>query len=555
MQHNSMPTPSRLNVLNHDIINSIDSTVEDADMRNYVVLYLDPASDYFAWRSDPDELTLAEISKVIPSTTQRGMVELVLNIEHAGRVRDFSMVLPLGWLRTASMFSTVQNSSSLFIIEPADHPLNTGLVHDTDTFKFHVLAPENESDLARRLLTVFQQVLTDTNFYNLSEKEYDLIRGDLVSTVYGLVRGEEQALLQAFSYINVFDQAEARKLQVKYYDPTFEEKKVLTTRTLLYKLFLETHPAQFSVQGSTFEQWLANREEISEFEQIIANNDMAEIFSPLVNAPVPVPAPNASGDDKIAYYASTTAVLPVGMAALSDRLATMPAFDRNWNSIPTEISPKELITNGDELAAMLVVIAVRICRLGELRDVDDHEDDFHPVNVIMQSLTNMEEGPWWFVSQTQRLIGAGDNHPFSDMMLSQMPSSYSYAFPDEAIMDSVPGRLFHDFGHLLAKDPYGPESLRPAFAHLPILASFLEKVITNFAAAEREGDSHEGCPSFAATIETLRLGFDNRDVVQQLAGAYLSLAELNALRNTEFEQNSLGWREYLQDYLYEISNH
>lgn len=546
-----LKSPTRLRVSNFNIVTAVDVSEDaEAEAKNYVLLALPRDSVYFDWRYKREQAfgTIVKVDR----TPTRTFIDVTLSVTQAGRDREFVFSIPFGWLQSAHMFSVHQNDSAMFLIRSEDDVFQAERVHDFASFGFTVAAPEEGSAVSDRLMNVFQEVLADRAIYNLSQKEYDTIRGDTLSLVLALARGDHEALNRVLSFAPRYDAARG-KTQDKDYEPDLQEKQMLFTRLHIARLLHMSHPAQFAARGDSIEQLQKNRETISEFEQIMQQNDLGEAFSELTDSYVQKPQQDADDDAKMTYFASSTTHTPASMAPLVGEILRLRALERNWNADPVEVDVDEVLPDGDSLVSGFIVVALRIARLRELSQ--NPEETFHPSFLVQSALSMDGEPPFWVYQQIHRLLGAGDSYPFEDFLLSQLPRELPEGVPLEMLITTPPGNAFHNLGHLILKDELGRTGLRHAFADLPIISSFLEDLFEQAAQqAEQPEEEEHACPSVIATLNTLRLDFERAEIIAQLGRAYLALAELNALRDTEHLQDSAEWRDYLQEYLYRVSD-
>ena len=544
--------PTRLRVVGYDIVTAQNMLLEEEEAQNYVLLSLPEDSVYFDWKYK-HEKAFASLIRV-ERTQSRTMIDMTLSVEQAGRTREFILSIPYGWFQSAHMFSLHQDDACLFLVKSKAEIYEPGTVQDFNLFDFYVEAIESENGMTERLINVFQEVVADRAIYNLTPKEYDTIRGDTLSLVLQLARGEQAAFARVMEFARRYD-AVRKKVKDKDYEPTLEEKQMLFTRLHVSRLLEFGHPAQYAARGGTLEQVAAERETITEFEQIMQHNNLTATFNELLDSYEKPVGPEATDDQKMTYFASSTAHLPVAMASLTQTVTTLRSFERNWNSDASDVDVDEQIPDGDALATGFVIIALRLARSQEL--IADPEEEFHPSYLLQTALSMEDEPSFWMYQQAHRLIGAGDSFPFEDFLLSQLPNELPMGVPQEALVGTAVGNAFHNLGHLILRDEVGRPALRHAFEKLPIISSFLEDIYEQQARLDEQQEpspEENACASVVATVNTLQLDFDRKEMVGQLGAAYLAIAELNALRQTEYSQGSREWHEWLQEYLYGISD-
>jgi hypothetical protein len=499
-----------------------------------VLLQVGRQSNLIKWLDSEEDLAFGQVSAAQQSRDSES-IQLTIGFELEEKTKNYRLRIPFSWVRTASLLSS-HSGFPMFMIAPEDVDYSSTTVYSLMEFDAMVL-PIGDEEVDNTLDSLISEHITGSPDLRLTFDEFNSARTEVMEIIIGLIHGDNKALLSAYSYVNSYNEF-SHDSKKNGWQPKAEQKKLAYIKTQLLSLLSKTNPAAISSELMNSENIEEHVADISTFEELMRENGLDRMFDEAL--PEAKSPGGNSPQEQVAYLARPITTLPRSMASLEKKLKTLPAIDKPWQTSPET----DLISTGDDLAAAFVVVATRLARLEELQLED--EGRIYPMVVLGHGLAVQgEEGPW-ILRESMRLLAVDKTLPLTDFLMNGTGN-----LNPQELTNTVLGFLFHRFGHKILEEKWERNIIKIALRNQPLMAEFVDEVYEQ-AAQERPGDLGDDeapCSVIAASFNFFRLGFDKDSMVKELIGAMLSVADLNAHKETEFIKDSPDWQQYLEDYL------
>jgi len=399
---------------------------------------------------------------------------------------------------------------------------------------------------------------------NITSAMANEARADIIEIIMGLSRGEETALANLYKYIEPINQVNFNLLHEngKIEDVTDEQRMAVVFGDFLQKLFVETEPVTLAQEFTDDNE----RAEIEEFEELfdMRDRDLADAFDRMIvdyedetNSPLIVDI-NSSDAEKLDYFIRPSNYHPLkrGFAKLADKINLELLYSRDWNAFDGTFDDNEEALSKGELAATYGLIVTQ--RLMLLADIFEEQetDGINESNIVLSSLIknlslNNESVSW--------VLGEGVKRVSQEkpLIYREFMSIVAHKENDISMIVNGPfGILTHDFGHTVMREEWSETSMIMAVEHLPEIKTFISALFAVLREREDETDEEsEQCPVIEALVNTLGYGVDFMALSTQLGDAIAVMAELNAMKHTEFTHNSEPWNAFIKKYLDEFMSH
>ena len=99
------------------------------------------------------------------------------------------------------------------------------------------------------------------------------------------------------------------------------------------------------------------------------------------------------------------------------------------------------------------------------------------------------------------------------------------------------------------EEGWDQQILEASFKNKPLISGFLNDI---FNASKDEASAQPICPVMIATLSLFALRPDYKQLVHELGKALKFVAELNALKHTDYASGSKEFKDYTSQYLREI---
>jgi len=402
------------------------------------------------------------------------------------------------------------------------------------------------------------QAVTGIYPLSLDPQRINGSRAELMNRILRLSGGSQKALLEGFSMINPLNKL--TKNDTKENKPNREDAEAFFIKEAIDKIYLITSPQAVAALIHEAPNMAEYIEEVDALNEIFRESGIEDLFNEVIaeegaTQTVPFsPTASSSREDLIAYYSSniTPQTLPEGMIDLANKIQMPLLYDYNWagGAVALEPTPSNV---GEITVAKLITIAVRFSRLKRItRTV---KSNLNPIGFLIQGLNMPGENSLWSFSESIILLKdekEGDLL-FQELVRTSLPDENSEeGFQAERAMNSAAAMLFHNLGHRILDEEWDKETLLVSLKDKKLISSFISDVFSS-ANGDNEDENRPGpCPIQLATMSALALQPSVTEIVEQLASVFRFLAKLNVLKHTDYAEDSVEWKEYIEKYLRSI---
>lgn len=454
------------------------------------------------------------------------------------------------------------------VVSPAELPVHLFFPapqENAEQFqKFTLELNEAPKELIESINSGENQVIGATSIpidYDTMQKA----RAEIVEIISGLTRGEVDALLRLYKYINLINDVEAKLEQAQETNvmPSLarDEIEAIAFQRFIMRAFDETSPEKL-IQSLAGEM----EDGIPEFESLFApqDADLIQELKAIMSTQTPeerLKNTNAQSpvEEKIEFLSLPTNkhALQGNLMLLSDKINTELLYSRDWNDFENSSEEEEEgspeISGGEVTVLLAVLIAQRaalFARLVDSKEVDLSEQDVVFVRIMAALTLPYESLVSWGYTEGLKRLSAGKNP-----LLYQGVTNMIFSGRDDDdftyIINSHLGHMFHTFGHAMLQENWSPESMRLALEDYPDMQAFVNNIFEAVANQSQE-EGTQSCVVIDALVQTFaRLNgqMEYKRFCAQLGDSIAVMAELNALKNVENGSDKTEMTRFIDSYL------
>lgn len=401
------------------------------------------------------------------------------------------------------------------------------------------------------------QAVTGSYPLNLQGERINFLRSKLMNDVLRLSNGSQKALIEAFSMINPLKKILAKSKLDSNEKPSVEDVELFFLHDAIDKIYQKTSPHVVAALINEAPNIEAYVDDIDTVNEIFKNSGLEEIFDDVLESTrgdeinfLMSPTSKATKEELISFYSAPIAPFsfPEKMRSIVPKIHMPILYDNNW-SIGDQV--EETKSNGGEAAvAKLITVAVRFSRLKTI--VEATGSYLNPIGFLVQALNFPQEHTVWSFVESVALLAENDGGDllFQELLAASLPKIDIAEVSPNDIIQTATAVLLHRFGHLVIEEDWNKEALTLSMNGKGILNQFLTDVFSSVAKMEDEGtQEEEPCPIMLATLSVFAIRPDYKQLVKELGEALKLLAELNALKHTDYAKNSVEWNDFITDYL------
>jgi hypothetical protein len=401
------------------------------------------------------------------------------------------------------------------------------------------------------------QAVTGTFPLNIQAERIDFLRSKLMNDILRLANGSQKALIESFSIMNPLKTLLAKSKLDNREKPTIEDVELFFLHDAIEKIYQKTSPhivAALINEAPNIEEYV---DDIDTVNEIFKNSGLEEIFEDVLESTqgddikfLTVPSAKATKEELISFYSASIAPysFPEKMRGIVPKIHMPILYENNWSSGD---AVEETSTNSGEITvAKLITIAVRFSRLKTI--VETTGSNLNPIGFLVQGLNFPGEQTVWSFIESVTLLAENDGGDllFRELLAASIPKLDITEISPNDIIQTAAAVLLHRFGHLVIEEEWNEEAFTLSMNGKPLLNQFLSDVFAAVAKMEEdESEDAEPCPIMIATLAVFGMSPDYKQLVKELGESLKLLAELNALKNTDYTKNSAEWNKYLADYL------
>lgn len=407
------------------------------------------------------------------------------------------------------------------------------------------------------------QAVTGVYPLNLSASKVNVLRAKIINDILKLSSGSEKSLIDSFGLINPIKKilSKVKNINEPVSDkPNAEEIELFFIHDAINKIYEKTSPhivAALIHDAPNIEEYV---DDIDTVNEIFKNSGLEEMFENVLDAAqgdelrfLNAPTKASTKEEYISFYSApiTPYAFPEEMRPMVPKIQMPLLYENNWSSNDVEIF--DTGTNSGEIAvAKLITIAVRFNRLKKI--VQTSSSNLNPIGFLVQGLNFPGENTIWSFIESVALLADKDKGSllFEELLTAGMPRNEEDTVAPEEMLQSATAVLIHRLGHVIVEEEWNKEALTLSLKNNPIMSQFVEDVFTSMEALEGAGEEHSGgkpCPIILATFSLFATQPNYRQLINELGFTLRLMAELNALKYTDFTSESPEWQEYLVDYL------
>lgn len=401
------------------------------------------------------------------------------------------------------------------------------------------------------------QAVTGTFPLNIQAERIDFLRSKLMNDILRLANGSQKALIESFGIMNPLKNLLAKSKLDSREKPTVEDVELFFLHDAIEKIYQKTSPhivAALINEAPNIEEYV---DDIDTVNEIFKNSGLEEIFENVLESTqgddlqfLTVPSAKATKEELISFYSASIAPysFPEKMRGIVPKIHMPILYENNW-SIGDSV--EETVSNGGETTvAKLITIAVRFSRLKTI--VETTGSNLNPIGFLVQGLNFPGEQTVWSFVESVTLLAENDGGDllFRELLAASIPRLDITEISPNDIIQTAAAVLLHRFGHLVIEEEWNEEAFALSMNGKTILSQFLSDVFSSVAKMEEnQSEDTEPCPIMIATLNVFGMRPDYKQLVKELGESLKLLAELNALKHTDFTKNSAEWNEYIADYL------
>lgn len=417
-----------------------------------------------------------------------------------------------------------------------------------------VLNPSSTDDdqLEDREIGVLEALGVSAPKTQVTSREFDHVRGDLLDIILSLINGSEDALIALYEYGQNIDAAyEAAERQEPY---SYEEKKALLAVQLIQAMFSDTAPTMMMSQIVEDEEEL---EEINAFQSVIFESakDLNRMFDDVLNdyykdnPTMLMLTEDSSKQERLDYLGRATNTIPLlgGLAQLSDRINMDLLYGYDWNKV-SELSKDDFHSYGELSIILTLVIAQRVQMIAKATEQDKTPEELNLAAMALLSwhLTRYGESSSWVLHEGMQRMASTQ-----PLVFDQYLHLAVHGEEGPEVLQSAFGALLHWFGHTVIQEEWNLDMLMITYSEQPIIREFLQKVVANKDNQDPDDEEAE-CYVSPAMMEIVE-EYSTSEVITELREALTLLAELNVMKTAGYVKDSEEWTSSVKDYLQRIS--
>lgn len=404
------------------------------------------------------------------------------------------------------------------------------------------------------------QAVTGAFPLNLTVEKINELRGKAVNDILRLANGSQKALIEAFGLINPMKKLLIKNSEKISEKPTAEETELYFMRDAIDKIYQITSPQTVAALIQEAPNASEYIDDIDTVNEIFRNSGLEEVFDTVLEnefgaekvEAFKVPTKNSTKEELIAYYSAplTPYTFPSSMVGLVPKIQMPLLYDNNWVGGTISFEPKDS-NSGEIIVSQLITIAVRFARLSQI--VQTVPSKLNPIGFLVQAINFPGENTIWSFLEAVSSLGKDEGEYIFDELLTAGLPRDNEQVPPEVLLQTPSAILYHRVGHLILEEGWAKEALMLSLKDSPLIQEFIDDVFASANELEdEEAQANRPCPIMLATLSLYALKSDYREIVHELGKTVKLLAELNALKNTDFTSGSPEWNEYIEGYLHGI---
>ena len=403
------------------------------------------------------------------------------------------------------------------------------------------------------------QAITGSFPMNISIEEINEIRAMVINQVMRMAEGSSSALVEGFGAINPFNKTNA--LQEKGKKPLHEDAINFFHQNTINKLYAITAPAVVASLIQETPPTQQHMEDIQVLDSLFQENGLDAAFEGILHEEYSSKtlklSDNPSHEEIVGFYSTpiTADTLPESMAALIPKIQMPLLYENNWagGNVAIEITPTNV---GEISVARLITIAVRFARLEAINNASGSK--FVPAALLLQGLGFPGEGTIWAFVEAIKLLNKGDESRklFDALAGAGLPTDEDDGeMVPEEILQTPAANIMHKLGHSILEEEWERVILLGSLKDKDIIADFVNMLYDtveearNEESGEVEHEHGKPCPVMLSVFKFLAQRLPVDTVVEELGDLIRLVAELNALKHTDFTPASPEWNDFIENYL------
>jgi len=401
------------------------------------------------------------------------------------------------------------------------------------------------------------QAVTGSFPLNLSMKDINSIRAHTLNDVLRMASGSEKGLIDTFGHINPVNKTVRN--QEKETKPDHTDATNLLREDTINKLYEVTSPhvvAALIQEAPTTQQHM---EDIQALDDLFQDSGLNEMFEGILEEEYARNelklSRNPSHEEIVGFYSAliTPDTFPDSMKGLVKKIQMPLLYAHNWAGETVDI--EATATNAGEISvSKLLTVAVRFARLKVITETVDTK--LVPLGLLLQGISFPgENNIWAFLEAVQILTSEKEgNLLFEELAVTGLPEEDNEEdiIPEE-ILSTPAATILHKVGHAFLEEGWEKEILLAKLEDNTVISTFVNNVFDVVAerTGEEEGEHERGkpCPVYQAGFTFFLTRPDPKKVAEELGTLIKVLAELNALKHTDYAVGSDEWNGYVESYI------
>lgn len=466
--------------------------------------------------------------------------------------REFQIEILIQYANAAFILSQMVKTPMFFLVPSDDVALALGYgPYQKNEIHTIIEAPQRKTPefnkISKLLFNLSKPSEDEKRTVVISAPQIDEARIELVDVLIGLIDGEPESLIKAYSYLTLLNNVQEVKGKEKT-ELTDADKHGIILRDFILKLEQETHPIYLSTlfrQGQESVQYV---NDIEQFETIMNEAGMDSTFGEVLNSATVITS-DSSQEDMVAYFSAPIDVehIPLPLKKIIMEVDINYLWTFNWNTALEEEVDFDKVKAGDFFTAMLLVVAIRLARVNEVYRLTG-KSVYSPLAIIISSLTSPGEDFMWIVKESVKLLAHEKQHPLFELLT--IPNDVEGRSPYSGPL----GIILHGLAHEALESGLTMDSLEIALKNSPSVVAFLSIVMETYASLPPQIKEAGESACFIKGLVLPNMGDVplTREEAKELIDAVIVMGEMSVIKHTEYSVNSPSWKEYLETFYNEI---